>query len=322
LSEPLTDSFQVGQWRVEPALNSLSSSGNPALRRTLEPRLMHLLCFLAANPGQVLSREQLVQELWPRVIVNENSLTRAVCELRKQLRLSDAAAIRYLETIPKKGYRLLPEVQPLPSDYRLPVPRTAKRPALALPAGSGVMIFSRAKPLRAPALLALLMLLTTPLATPDFRPGTQLAIGNPPLVYDQVIDAVRQPAAGYFSLSSHAESERSGAAASQSAVAISPDGSSLAYLRQEGELTRIYLGPTSTPQLAVAIFSSNNSLSGLQWSPVGNALLFASKAITFQPTLLESGSPPADLVMLDLDTLSIRVLIDNSPVPRDPTSTV
>ena len=68
--------FSLGDWRVLPQLNRLQhlTSGE---ERQLEPRLIKLLCFLAANEHRVLSREELVQELWPRVIVNENSLTRA-----------------------------------------------------------------------------------------------------------------------------------------------------------------------------------------------------------------------------------------------------
>ena len=74
--------------------------------RRLEPRLMKLLCVLAHRQGEVLTREQLDDLLWPDSIVNENSLTRAISELRRKLSPSSASASVFIETIPKKGYRL------------------------------------------------------------------------------------------------------------------------------------------------------------------------------------------------------------------------
>ena len=79
----------MGEWRVLPQLNRIRCSGTNE-ERQLEPRLIKLLCFLGANEELVLSREELIQELWPRVIVNENSLTRAISELRKQLQSQDS----------------------------------------------------------------------------------------------------------------------------------------------------------------------------------------------------------------------------------------
>ena len=78
----LSAPFSVGDWQVWPELNRLQHR-RETRQRQLEPRLINLLCYLAANSERVLSREQLVNELWPRVTVNENSLTRAVSELRK-----------------------------------------------------------------------------------------------------------------------------------------------------------------------------------------------------------------------------------------------
>ena len=111
--KPLQHAFTLGSWRVNPELNQLTQINNPCVQRTMEPRLMHLLCFLAANPTRVLTRDQLSCELWPRVIVNENSLTRAVSELRKKLALPDRAGTAYLQTIPKRGYRLTCPLHPV-----------------------------------------------------------------------------------------------------------------------------------------------------------------------------------------------------------------
>ena len=106
-------------WQVLPERNllQLSSEGRPVQSRQLEPRLMQLLCLLAHADGSVLSREFLMEALWPRVIVNENSLTRAVSELRKAFvktaacaHLTDSGLTELIETVPKRGYRLNADV--------------------------------------------------------------------------------------------------------------------------------------------------------------------------------------------------------------------
>ncbi|CAN0495472.1 unnamed protein product, partial [Discosporangium mesarthrocarpum] len=104
--------FQIGKWQVDPALNLMVDCQTDE-QRHLEPRLMKLLCFLAANQGTVVSRDELVALLWPRVIVNENSLTRAISELRKQLDAPATPARKAVQTIPKRGYRLGVPVTPI-----------------------------------------------------------------------------------------------------------------------------------------------------------------------------------------------------------------
>jgi TolB-like protein len=70
-----------------------------------------LLCLMRAR-GRVVTREELLQKVWPRVVVNEEVLTRAVSELRTLL--GDTGRERlYIATVPKRGYKLLLEAVPL-----------------------------------------------------------------------------------------------------------------------------------------------------------------------------------------------------------------
>jgi len=71
---------------------------------------MALLCHLAENAGDTLSREQLFEALWPGVIVSDDTLTQAIIKLRKALGDS-ARNPRYIQTVPKRGYRLLASVE-------------------------------------------------------------------------------------------------------------------------------------------------------------------------------------------------------------------
>lgn len=122
-------SLRVGPWLAERASGELSG---PAGTQRLEPKVMDLLCVLAAHKGQVLSREDLMQALWPGVVVGDDSLARTVSKLRQALG-DDARSPTYVETIAKRGYRLIGDVHadPVPAS---PVPEAARQPlAAALP---------------------------------------------------------------------------------------------------------------------------------------------------------------------------------------------
>lgn len=99
--------FQLGDWAVDPDSNSLSRAG---ARRQVEPRAMQVLQALAAEPGEVLSAEQLLQRCWPEVPAGDNPVHKTVAQLRRALDDS-ATEPRYIETIRKRGYRLLAPVR-------------------------------------------------------------------------------------------------------------------------------------------------------------------------------------------------------------------
>lgn len=102
------DALRVGDWCVHRASGELVG---PDGTQRVEPKVMDLLWLLAARPGQVVSRETIFAALWPGVIVGDDSLARTVSKLRQALG-DDARAPRYVETIAKRGYRLLADVTP------------------------------------------------------------------------------------------------------------------------------------------------------------------------------------------------------------------
>lgn len=78
----------------------------------LEPKVMDTLVCLASEQGQVVSRKRLLEEVWQRVVINEETLTRTVSELRRAL--GDTSRDReYVKTIPKRGYTLIAPVEML-----------------------------------------------------------------------------------------------------------------------------------------------------------------------------------------------------------------
>lgn len=101
-----TRAFRLGDVEVRPASNELVIDGSVT---RVKPRLMDVLLRLAADPGAVVSREALLQEVWPRRMVNDEVLSRVIADLRATLR-DDAREARFIETIPKVGYRLIAPV--------------------------------------------------------------------------------------------------------------------------------------------------------------------------------------------------------------------
>src|SRR5215813_13343109 len=102
-------SLKVGSWIVDPSLNSMSCEGRTV---RLEPKVMEVLLCLAQHPGETLSKEQLLQAVWPNVVVIEGVLKRCIAELRRAFD-DDARNPHIIETISKRGYRLLAPVSAL-----------------------------------------------------------------------------------------------------------------------------------------------------------------------------------------------------------------
>lgn len=101
--------FRIGPWQVDCQLGTLISDQS---RQRLPPKLIGLLQQLAQSPGQLVSREQLLATVWDGAIVNEEAVSRAVAELRQALG-DNARQPTYIETIPKRGYRLIQPVEPV-----------------------------------------------------------------------------------------------------------------------------------------------------------------------------------------------------------------
>jgi DNA-binding winged helix-turn-helix (wHTH) protein/Flp pilus assembly protein TadD len=106
--------FTVGEWQADRADGTLTGGGT---QQRLEPKVMDLLVLLAGQGGRVVSRDAIMTALWPGLVVGDDSLARTVSKLRQALG-DDARAPTYIETIAKRGYRLLAAVGPLPAHAR------------------------------------------------------------------------------------------------------------------------------------------------------------------------------------------------------------
>lgn len=71
----------------------------------LTPKAFETLLALIENSGHMLSKEELMRRVWPDSFVEENNLSQNISLLRRALQTSDHEAVKYIETIPKRGYR-------------------------------------------------------------------------------------------------------------------------------------------------------------------------------------------------------------------------
>jgi len=102
--------FQIGEWVISPKLNSLQKNGQTV---HLEPKVMQVLLCLA-QARDVVSKEKLMRTVWADTFVTDDVLTRSISELRKIFADSPKDP-RYIQTIPKGGYRLLVQPQTMRS---------------------------------------------------------------------------------------------------------------------------------------------------------------------------------------------------------------
>ena len=128
--------FRLAEWTVEPQLNTLERNRHTV---RLEPKIMQVLVCLADHHGELVTKEQLIRAVWADTFVTDDVLTRCISELRKALN-DDSKQPRFIETIPKGGYRLLPPVEPLVGKTQTEAPHRLRRAVLL--SLSGVLLLA------------------------------------------------------------------------------------------------------------------------------------------------------------------------------------
>jgi transcriptional activator of cad operon len=105
---PFTKPLRIGDWCVDPASGQISRQGETA---RLEARAMRLLLCLAEHAGEVVSIDDLLNQVWTGVIVSPDSVYQAVTSLRRTLG-DDPRQPTYIATVPRLGYRMVATVEP------------------------------------------------------------------------------------------------------------------------------------------------------------------------------------------------------------------
>lgn len=136
--------YLLGPWTLNADTNQLSQ-GNLCV--DLEYRLCSLLVYFLQRPQQILGKDEILKAIWPRKVVNEDSLAVAISQLRKILD-DNPRAPTYIKTIPGVGYQYIWQVREqavaevqmpvAPPSYKKSQPLLLKPVAIALVAALGI----------------------------------------------------------------------------------------------------------------------------------------------------------------------------------------
>jgi TolB-like protein len=97
--------LSFGRYRLEPQSGLMSGSRNVHLT----PKALALLSYMADRPGEVVTKDQLFNAVWPEVSVGDAALVTCIQELRRALK-DDARRPRYIETLHRRGYRFVGKI--------------------------------------------------------------------------------------------------------------------------------------------------------------------------------------------------------------------
>src|SRR5829696_6204936 len=93
--------YEFDGFRLEVAQRRLLYDGQPV---PLKPKILDLLLFLTQKRGQLVVKDELMKEIWPDAIVEENNITVSMSILRKTLG-ENRSDCKFIETVPRRGYR-------------------------------------------------------------------------------------------------------------------------------------------------------------------------------------------------------------------------
>ena len=296
----------------------------------LTPKSAAVLLELAARAGQTISRNELLDRVWAGTCPTPDVLTQAITDLRRVLG-DESHAPRYIETVPKLGYRLVADVRVeddtmrAPDDIVVPAPDgtrprdgtvTKRRAAIGVAilvvlAAIGIAWWMSRAPARVeaagPAWVARGMrtLTTDPGAERDPRiapDGTRLAYS--------ASDASQRHFRLLVRTLEHARPLRLGVNESgqEFQPAWSPDGGSIAFLRHVGVNCEIILAPAMGGLERRLRACLNEEVNAFSWAPAGDGLVTTR--------FVNESAGNLEIALVPLDGAAPRLL----PTPLSPTS--
>jgi DNA-binding winged helix-turn-helix (wHTH) protein/Flp pilus assembly protein TadD len=122
------ESLEFDAYRIDAEQRLLISGDSPI---PLAPKVFDTLLVLVESGGCIVEKGELLKRVWPDTFVEEGSLARNISTLRKALG-ENPDDQRYIQTIPKRGYRFIPPVRTVPKQAVLGRPAGAHRVAVAV----------------------------------------------------------------------------------------------------------------------------------------------------------------------------------------------
>lgn len=263
MTEPRTCEF--GDVYVDFSRISVKRGGKAV---DLEPKVFDVLRFLMAHRDRLVTKEELLENVWPGTFVAPNALTRAIAQLRRALG-DDADQPRYIETVAKRGYRF---VAPVIIDRDEAT--QAVSPAVSVP----------------PSRRTLRTVIIALAATAVLVTGTFMWVARGTArhgVPNGALTPARVTISGSMSVD----------------PALSPDGSAVAFASDRSGSFEIYLVGLAPGSQEIALTRDGKNNMQPAWSPDGRWIAFYSRndsGLWVVPStggtprrLIDSGSNPA-----------------------------
>ena len=207
--------------------------------------MFDLLRVLVENAGHLVEKDRLLKEVWADAFVEESNLNRGISVLRKAL--GETAAERYIETVPKRGYRFVAAVQVDTSEssevVRHPDPESTAQP---------------------------------PIASPHALPIVALATGMAILAVAAYVGpgkSARESGTGVAASPVHRQVTFTG---KEGTPALSPDGRQVAYVSKETPYRKVIVQEVAGGR-SIELFSSSEA-GALRWSPDGSELMLWARS--------------------------------------------
>lgn len=235
-------------------------------QQKITPRAFEVLVYLVENAGRVVEKQELFEEIWQESFVSDNALTRVVKEIRQAIG-DDAAAPRYIETVPKRGYRFISSVETIEDEE------------------SGQIIFETLKPKTNGAVSQIFV------QEPQVLQNGNLADENKPrrawLAVLAVILLIAVPLAAWLFYRNLTQTQDVPVVTRNAQItnwagldnypAISPDGNTIAYSSDRSGGFEIYVKPLAMGAKEIQITSDGQYNLQPAWSPDGQHIAFYSK---------------------------------------------
>jgi len=210
----------------------------------LEPKAFDLLVLLLEHPGQVVTKQEILDAVWPRTAVTDNAMTRIVAHLRKALG-DDARDARYIETVPTRGYRWL-----APLERR-------EEGSLAAPASPSALAAVPRWPRRGFVVTALAVVAAAAVLSLAYRRGQTRGPETPALLSIWPTQLTVSPRLDAF-------------------PALSPDGRAAAYATDRSGGFEIAVKPLLGGAAEVVLTSDGQQNVQPAWSPDGDYIAYHS----------------------------------------------
>jgi Tol biopolymer transport system component/DNA-binding winged helix-turn-helix (wHTH) protein len=282
----MRSSFYLGEWLVDSHRNRLVRGSEQV---KLDPKAIQVLSFLAEHPNEIVTKEDLIATVWDGAFVSDEVLTTAVWGLRKALG-DDAKEPRYIQTVPRKGYRLIARVDHAGAHASaLPYRRLVPIAAVGIIAVCLIWLWpspdapDALEPMRSVPLTSLAGFESEPSVSPDGKQVAFLWDGSDDGHIHLYLELIGRP--GLLQLTS--------ALADDSSPSWSPDGREIAFLRASPEGHEV-LAVSALGRGERRLATAWSGAEELAWSPDGRTLALVD---------VDSASLRHAIFLLDLDSV-------------------